>query len=238
LRLWRGLVELVFPAACAGCGRAVANEAALCPRCDAHLPRLAPGGCRLCQSRPAPAPVCPSCLLRASGLEACLAAAPFGGEVARWIHRFKYPPVGLGGLDPGPAAVVCALVREAASQAPGPAGLVVPVPLHAARLRARGFNPAAVLARSLARAWQLPLDPCALRRVRDTPSQTGLDRRQRARNVADAFRIRRRGGLPGRVWLVDDVVTTGSTLEEAARALRSGGVQRVVGLCAARTPSV
>ena len=111
---------------------------------------------------------------------------------------------------------------------------VVPVPLHPRRLRARGFNPACVLARALARERGIRLDPVALRRVRDTPSQTGLDRRARRRNVRGAFVARSR--VPPRVWLVDDVVTTGSTLGEAARALHRAGARSVVGICAARTP--
>jgi predicted amidophosphoribosyltransferase len=79
-------------------------------------------------------------------------------------------------------------------------------------------------------------DPTALIRIRDTPSQTGLDRRARRRNVAGAFRAR--GELEGitRVWLVDDVVTTGSTTAAAAQALRQRGVRSVTVVCAARTP--
>jgi predicted amidophosphoribosyltransferase len=82
----------------------------------------------------------------------------------------------------------------------------------------------------------VPFDALALARVRDTPSQTGLDRRARRRNVAGAFRLRTHA-LPRRVWLVDDVVTTGATLEAAARELRRGGATSVTALCAARTPS-
>ncbi len=127
------------------------------------------------------------------------------------------------------------LCLEAGARAPAPApDLVVPVPLHPRRLRERGFNPATLLARALARERRVRLDPVALRRVRDTPSQTRLDRRARRRNVRGAFVARAR--VPPRVWLVDDVVTTGSTLGEAARALRRAGARSVVGVCAARTP--
>ena len=127
------------------------------------------------------------------------------------------------------------LCLEAGARAPTPGpDLVVPVPLHPRRLRARGFNPATLMARSLARDLRVRLDPVALGRVRDTPSQTGLDRRARRRNVRSAFVARVR--VPPRIWLVDDVVTTGSTLGEAARALRRAGARSVVGICAARTP--
>jgi ComF family protein len=156
--------------------------------------------------------------------------------VASVVHRFKYPAPGILGLDPAPQALLRRLVAEAAARAPETADLVVPVPLHARRLRERGFNPAALLARPLARARGVPFDALALARVRDTPSQTGLDRRARRRNVAGAFRLRTHA-LPRRVWLVDDVVTTGATLEAAARELRRGGATSVTALCAARTPS-
>ena len=107
--------------------------------------------------------------------------------------------------------------------------------MHPRRLRGRGFNPAAVAARHAARALSLELRSTALQRVRDTPSQTGLGRRERRRNVRGAFRAR--GAVPERIWLVDDVVTTGATLEEAARALRRAGARQVVALCVARTPA-
>jgi ComF family protein len=127
------------------------------------------------------------------------------------------------------------MLREAAARAPGlQPDLIVPVPLHPRRLRLRGFNPAAQIARSLAREFEIPFDATALHRTRDTPSQTGLDRRERRRNVRGVFRSRRGRHVPERIWLVDDVVTTTSTLAEAAIALRTAGASTVIGLCAAR----
>jgi ComF family protein len=203
------------------------------------LARIPAGLCTLCQAAPPAArgSRCAACRGVRAPLTACVAAADFAGEVETWIHRFKYPAPGIAGLDPAPLAVARGLVREAALVAPGaPPELVLPIPLHPRRLRARGFNPAAVLGRSLARELRAPFAPVALWRVRDTPSQTGLDRRERRHNVRGAFRARERTRLPVRVWLVDDVVTTGSTLSEAARVLRRAGARTVVGVCAARTP--
>ena len=216
--MWRGVLQLLFPGACARCGEAVGREA-LCPRCRRALLRLAPGF-----ETAAPAP-----------LESWVAAVPFEGEAASWLRRFKYPDPGLFGLDPAAEAVATALIREAGRRAPGPApDLIVPVPLHPLRLRQRGFNPAGLLAATLGRDLELPVDFAALTRIRNTPSQTRLARSQRARNLSGAFRARKRS-LPGRIWLVDDVVTTGSTLREAARTLRRAGAHRIVGVCAART---
>jgi ComF family protein len=171
-----------------------------------------------------------------TALAACVAAVAFEGVVEDWIHRFKYPGLGLSGLDPAPGRTLGRLVVEAAAFAAGPdPALIVPVPLHTKPLRRRGFNPACLLARSLARASGAAIAPTGLHRLRDTPSQTGLDRGARRRNVRGAFAAAPRLRAPSDVWLVDDVVTTGATLREAARALRAAGARRIVAVCAART---
>jgi ComF family protein len=218
LDLLRGLLDLWLPPAC--------------PACEGALDAGAGGLCRACL---AALPGAPAALALPRGLDALVAAAGFAGPVEGWIRRFKYPRPGLAGLDPRAGAIVRALAREAGARAPGPPpDLVVPVPLHPRRLCARGFNPACELARAIAGPARLRLAPCALERIRDTPSQTGLARAARRRNVRGAFRARH--PVPRRIWLVDDVATTGSTLSEAARALRRAGARRVVGVCVARTP--
>lgn len=212
----RGLLDLLLPPRCAGCGGDPGEAPPLCPRCAAGLP--AP----LAEDPPAPLP-----------LVAAVAAVPFEGGWETWIRRFKYPAAGLRGLDPAAEAVAVALLRRAAARAPGPApDAVVPVALHRHRVRARGLHPPALLARVLARELGRPHRPDLLRRVRDTPSQTGLSRAERRRNVAGVFTAR---PAPARIWLVDDVVTTGATLAAAARALRRAGAREVVGVCCART---
>jgi ComF family protein len=159
----------------------------------------------------------------------------FQGQVEEWIHRFKYPAPGLAALDPNPGAIARALIRDAAGRlAPRVPELVVPVPLHPRRLRARGFNPAALLAREVATLTHARFAPRLLERMRDTPSQTGLRRAARVRNVAQAFRCR--APVHARIWLVDDVVTTGSTVSEAARSLRRAGAHSVIALATSRTP--
>ena len=218
--LLRGLLDLALPPICGRCEGAVLRGEALCRRCDRALPRTE-----------GDAPPLP-------GLAACVAALAYEGEVLRWIRRFKYPLPGIYGLDPAAMSVARSFVREAAARVPGPPPqLLVPVPLHPRRLRSRGFNPAALLARTVAREIGVPVDPTALLRVRDTESQTGLDRAARRRNVRGAFRARRHLSAPPRVWLVDDVITTGSTVAEAARVLRRAGARAVTAVCAARTPS-
>jgi predicted amidophosphoribosyltransferase len=220
---------------CAGCGESAGPDRVLCARCEAAV-------------RPIAADACPRCQLHREGIGRCTASGP-GSErldaaiapvwleppVSDWIRAFKYPPRGLRGLAPGPIAAVGELAARAALRASGMRPeLVVPVPLHARRLRMRGFNPALAVAQAAGRAIGVPVAPTALARLRDTPSQTGLDATARRRNVADAMCARR--AVPERVWIVDDVITTGATLREAARALREAGARSVVAVAAARTP--
>jgi ComF family protein len=109
----------------------------------------------------------------------------------------------------------------------------VPVPLHPARQRERGYNQAALLAQPLAAALGLPYDAHVLRRVKPTPPQVGLSRQERQRNLRHAFSAE--PGIAGRtIVLVDDVVTTGSTLASAAQACLAAGAARVYGLSLAR----
>jgi len=215
--LGAGLLELVWPARCAGCGAPPQGAPGpLCPRCRGQLP---------------PAPL----LEAPPGLVSCSAAVAFEGPAALWIHRFKHPAPGLAGLDTAAEVVACALVREAVARTPGPAPeWVVPVPPHLRALRRRGFDPAAVLAREVARRTGARLATHALRRTDARPGQTGRSRAERRRLARGAFRCT--GPVPGAVWLVDDVVTTGATLAECARVLRRAGARRVAAVGMARTP--
>jgi len=214
--LWRAALELLLPPACAGCGR----EVEALPFCAACAPP--PAG----DLTPAPAPLAAWC-----------AAIAHSGAGAEWVRRFKYPARGLAGLDPAAEAAAFGLLRRLAPSVPGAAPeLVVPVPLHPRRLRERGFSPAALLALALAREVRAPFAPVLLARLRDTKSQTSLSRGERRRNVAGAFAALR--PAPARVWLVDDVATTGSTLAEAAAALRRAGAREIVGVCLAWRPPV
>ena len=220
LALLRGSFELLLPAICGACAQAVEPGQSLCTTCDGALPRFSGG---------AP-PLLPASI-------ECATATSYEGAVSDWMRRFKYPKRGFAGLDPAAKSVLRAWILEAAERTAGERPeLVIPVALHARRLRARGFNPAALLAGALARDAGLRHDPTALIRIRDTASQTGLDRRARRRNVTGAFRARRDLAGVTRVWLIDDVVTTGSTAAAAARALADAGARDITVVCAARTP--
>ena len=153
------------------------------------------------------------------------------GVVRELIHRFKY----------GGETWLAGLLGEFLRQGLRDARLVgksfdavVPVPLHALRRREREFNQAEVLARDLARGqgWEF-YD--ALQRIRYTVTQTHFDRRRRMKNLRNAFRVRRNATVEGkRLLLVDDVLTTGSTLDECARMLLGAGAEAIYALTVAR----
>lgn len=205
--LGAGLLDLLLPPICAACACATEGEA-LCSACDVRSETALP-------DLPPPRP-----------LVSWTAAVPHEDVARDWIARFKYPKRGLAGIDPAADAVARYWIQRAARAAPGdPPDAVVPVPLHARRLRERGFNQATILARDAARAVGSACRPMTLERIRATATQTDQSRAERRRNVAGAFAARR--AVPERVWLVDDVATTGATLVSAARTLKRAGAREV-----------
>ena len=240
------MLDLLLPRVCAECrvaldegaSRSFRVERVLCHTCATALVPLGPFGCALCQRESRALDHrgrCRPCSGERSRLVSCTARVEFEGFAEKWIRAFKYPEDGIAGLSPGPRAIATALACDAAllSRAPRP-DLIVPVPLHANRLRARGFNPTAILSRTIAKTMACAFEPDLLFRTRDTPSQTRLGRKARRMNVRGAFACAR-NAAPN-IWLIDDVVTTGSTLEEAARCLLGAGAKNVHGVCIARTP--
>ena len=220
------LLDLLYPPRCTGCGR---PGELLCARCQAQVLPVAAPACRRC-GRPSAAPgLCSACRLTPSSLDGITAAALFVPPWQSAIHAFKYH--NLSALAPTIGARMAGAWRLERH----PVDFVAPVPLHARRESERGFNQSALLARVIGAALGAPVQAAALVRRRDTPPQVGMSRYQRQENVHGAFACP--GSAAGcRVLLVDDVCTTGATLEACAAALRSAGASRIWGLVAARPP--
>jgi predicted amidophosphoribosyltransferase len=215
LLLVRGLLDLVAPRSCPGCGLDQPLEGEpLAPPGQLTSDRLEPATNVFCDA-------CAPLLERAPAWlqppRPSAAGWLFEGPCADAIRRFKY---GGCGEYARPLASMLATVAEPYRSA---IDVLVPMPLHPAKLRARGFNPAALLAAPVARRLGVPLRPSWLRRQRETLDQAGLARGARLANVRGAFAARR--VEPCRVLLVDDVRTTGATLAEAAATLREAGHQ-------------
>ena len=208
---------------CLLCGEESGPEL-LCAACAAELPALAVH-CPQC-ALPSPAgAVCGSCINRPPHYDRTLALWRYEFPCDRLVQALKYRArLALAGF----------FARCLASRTMPEADLIVPMPLHPKRLAERGFNQALEVARGLARHLGRPIEPRGVQRVKDTPPQTKLPYEERAKNVRGAFLCKL--DLSGaNVAVVDDVMTTGATLNELARALKRAGATRVENFVIART---
>lgn len=220
--------RLLWPSRCLVCEDPGLEGLDLCAACEADLPVHSPA-CRACAAPLPVAGTCGPCLSARSPLTEAHAAFLYAAPLDRLLPRFKFA----GDLAAG--RLVAQLMAMQLAAAPRPQALV-PLPLHRARLRRRGFDQALELARPLGKALGVPVLDGALTRLRATAEQSTLSAVARRRNVRGAFAVRPRLPLPAHVALVDDVMTTGATLRAAAVALRQAGVQRVDAWVAARVP--
>jgi len=228
-RIFR-ILHQVFPAACLLCGRAVHRQVDLCGDCEALLPRNR-RACLRCGSPVAsPRPHCGFCLRNPWPMERCTALLRYEGAAVDLVTRFKYR----GDLASG-RTLSLLLASHLANTCTADLlpELIIPVPLHWRRLLARGFNQSLEIAKVLARELELPLDDRCCRRVRPTLRQVGLNEQQRRRNLRGAFHCSLAASLPGKVAIVDDVVTSGTTAAELAKLLQRAG-SRVHLWCLAR----
>jgi len=229
------LVSLFYPPLCAICSEPIGSSAYLCASCRRKAPRIQPPFCFTC-SEPFSGDItqvfsCANCAHRHLSFESAVAVYRSRGVVRQILHEFKY------GHQIHLRHPVAEWLNETLRD-PRLEGhrfdLVVPVPLHPARKRERGFNQAELLAQSLsARAGLTMREP--LERIRYTTTQTAFDRTERMENLRNAFRLRKKANVRGlRVLLIDDVLTTGSTLSECARVLKAAGAISVHAATAAR----
>jgi ComF family protein len=178
-----------------------------------------------------PAPVCGECIEHEPPFAAAWVPFRYAHPLDLLEARFKFR------ADLAAGRVLADLMIErSVVDAPARPALIVAVPLHTSRLRARGYNQAWELARRLSTAFDIPLARDLLVRTRATAAQTGLDASARRRNLRGAFAVSNVESLPAHVALFDDVMTTGATLRECARVLRRAGIARVDVWALARAP--
>jgi ComF family protein len=235
-RLADSLVALLIAPCCAACARPLERPTLgpVCATCWRAVVFNSPPFCVQCgdplatwRVRDADSSRCPRCRQRPSSITAARAVGPYDGSLRAILHAFKY------GRRQSLATPLGALMAAAPAEIFQGIDILVPVPLHWRRRRQRGFNQAEALARTLGMPWRN-----ALRRTRRTPSQTDLPAAQRHRNVRNAFALRRRVCVSGRsILLIDDVATTGATLEACATVLRAAGARQVRALTVARVVS-
>lgn len=233
VRGWGAAVlDFLYPPVCMVCQtRLSRGEHTVCDACRSRLWLEHRWRCEICGAagiggEPRPGRPCRLCPPAAASYNGVFSVIGYGAVPSRCVHMFKYyRRVEMGRLM---ARLMCERLVEPIGALAGRIDLVAPVPLHWARRMGRGFNQSVLLARPLAQALDLPLNSGILRRVKYTRRQALLPRDRRGENIRGAFGLTRRADVNGRgILLVDDVVTSGATIEECARMLKAGGAREV-----------
>lgn len=231
----KALLDIIFVPVCLLCGKRSLKKG-FCEECLSLIEkeRITTPICSTCGT-PFPSSKgvdheCGRCLKDRPHYKAARSAFVYDGRLLDAIHRFKYA---------GDTSLAVPLARSALGALdPSSPCIVVPVPLHPAKLKARGFNQSLLIARELARLTDYPLSYNNLKRARDTGQQVGLKSDERNKNVAGAFILQDHALFKGKkALLVDDVITTGATINECAKLLKLAGAE-VFALTVARTVKV
>ena len=230
MRALRTILDLVFPPRCVHCNTVGGS---LCQKCLASIQTKDLMQCQLCGGSLSAENTCAHCCAVDSGT--CLASlqsiSEYGGAIRSAIVALKFR--GNRGLAEPLGSVLSEFIRSTSIKP----DVIVPVPLHAQRKRARGYNQVDLLARHTGKILRVQCRTDLLVRHRFTTPQVGLTKEQRLTNITGAFRLKRHAErfLAGKtVVLIDDVATTGSTIDEAARALAAGSPRAIHGITLAR----
>lgn len=220
------IVHAILPQHCALCGSGTPNRL-LCAGCDADLSHYRAPACPICALPTPCGEVCGACLQHPPAFDRTLAAFSYHFPIDRLLHDFKYS----GNL--ALTEILAEPLAQLAAGHPKP-DLLMPMPLHPGRLKERGFNQSLEIAKPISRWLDTPLTADACQRTRDTPTQAGLKWMERRRNVRGAFACDL--DLSGKkIAVLDDVMTTGATLNEISRILKSQGASEVSAWVVART---
>ncbi|TET68536.1 MAG: ComF family protein [Dehalococcoidia bacterium] len=219
-------LDLLFPQYCVGCGK---EGRLICSSCRQSLPRIAPPICPRC-GRPQPSGIlCPDCVSWQAKLDGIRSPFRFEGVMRQAIHQLKYR--NLRAL----VVPLAKLLRDYLITNPVPGEILVPVPMHQKRLRERGYNQSNLLARELGKLTDLTVVDDCLIRQRHTPPQARTSTvDERRSNIADAFVCRDQRLRNKQVLLIDDVATSGATLDACAAVLKACGAASVWGLVMAK----
>jgi ComF family protein len=226
--LWESL-DWLYPPKCGGCS---IPGTRWCRYCQEGVVRISPPLCPRCGQSQTAETICQNCRVNLPSFRMLRSWAVFEGPIRQALHRLKYRhDLGLGEILSRP-------LMEILQGLAWPINVVAPVPLSIARQSQRGYNQAALLARPLALATGLAYRPKAIQRVRDTVTQVGLSLEQRRQNVSDAFQACSEVVYGKTVLLVDDVATTGATLDACTNAILLQGASEVYCLTVARAVSL
>jgi len=227
-----GIADLVFPPVCIVCGHLLRGNRAspFCDECLSQITFITGPVCDICGipfgTQEGETHCCGACVVDPPPYSCARAVGAYKGALLEAIHLFKYRKDAGMGMGKHLGAFMAAWACDSLS--PADYDAVVPVPLHHNRLKERGFNQSALLAREIARTFSLPLDLSTLRRKHNRLPQVGMGRTERRRNTKGVFEVKGEKNIyRKRLLLVDDVFTTGSTAGECARLLRRHGALEV-----------
>ncbi|MBL8507341.1 ComF family protein [Chitinimonas sp. JJ19] len=224
--VWSSLINRLLPQSCLLCGDH-SGARSLCPPCHAELPWHGGEQCPVCALPTLNGSHCGACIKNPPAFDRTTAAWHYGWPMDRLIPAYKYRSQ----LELTHALAQGLLQATEGADQPD---MLLPMPLHPTRLRERGFNQSQELARQLGRWRQLPLADQVVARIKLTPPQASLPRDERQRAIRGAFAVQ--GKVAGQhIALVDDVMTTGASLNELAHALKKAGARRVDCWVLART---
>ena len=238
MKIFHRILDFLLPTSCSYCNSPVGDSGVpfFCTVCWNDFSAISGPVCPQC-GRPFDSPealthsaghLCQSCRQKPPVFDQALSVGHFEGPLREAIHQFKYRPC--RSLGKPLARWMAENIRLVSTL-----DVVMPVPLHISRLRQRGFNQALMLAEVISKTFQLPLSFDNLKRVRPTVPQVELSGEDRIKNVAGAFALARPDEVRERsILIVDDVFTTGATMNECADVLKAGGAGRVTALTLAR----
>ena len=233
----RHITDIVFPSQCISCAAILQpiTEKVFCSACREKIKFLTGSICPICGimffDSPSASHLCGNCLEKKPYFSYARAVASYETIILNAIHQFKYS------RDLSIGILLASLMADFSFPDLDfrDYSLIIPVPLHIKKLRKRGFNQSIILADSIGKKWQIPVNFSLLKRCKFTLTQTGLNKKERQRNIKGAFEVRDKEKIAGRnIILIDDVYTTGATLNECAKKLIKAGAQKVAVLTLAR----
>ncbi|OGO00110.1 MAG: hypothetical protein A2Y58_05995 [Chloroflexi bacterium RBG_13_51_52] len=221
-KLKRVALDLLFPPWCIGCGR---EGKYICSSCQQQLPLISPPICLKCGRPLTIDNTCPGCIEGPIEIDGIRSPFLFQGMIRKAIHELKYR--NLKAITPLLASFLYSYLKDN----PLPGNTLVPVPIHKKRLNERGFNQSSLLSRELGRMSRLPVIEDCLKRQTHTPPQVRTSSAaERRKNIADAFTCINKQLEGKQVILIDDVSTSGATLNTCAGVLKTAGAASVWGL--------
>ena len=233
----RDITDVIFPPRCLGCAEVLTHLhlQTFCASCRGKIRFINGSHCPICGmgffDSPAPDHLCGNCLEKKPSFSLARAVTSYETLILDAIHQFKY------GRDISTGAALASFMAE--FDFPEfdftDYSVIIPVPLHIGRLRERGFNQALILAKALGKKHSIPVNFSLLKRNKSTLTQTGLDKIQREKNIRAAFTVTDNAKAKGKnIILIDDVYTTGATIDQCAKTLIKAGAGKVAVLTLAR----